>query len=100
MVTLASHNFTAYGLASLRDEYFRARKVGLLLSFGALFLVVEERVNTLTRLDESVQVPLVDLVEGMSVPDIFVVPITHALALRHLKRFLWWHRLGIRVHEV
>ena len=48
MVTLASHNLTAYGLASLRDEYFRARKVGLFLPFGALFLIVVERVDMLT----------------------------------------------------
>ena len=75
MVKFAPHNFTMYGLtSSLRDEYFRACKLDSAFPL-ALFLVVEERVNMLTRRDEFVQVPHVDLVAGMPVPDIFIIPI-------------------------
>ena len=100
MVTLAAHNFTAHGFTSLRGEDFCACKVGFLLSFGAIFLVVVESVDTLTWRDKTVQIPLVDLVEGMPVANLFIITITRELASRNLKRFFLPHGSGIGVHEV
>ena len=46
------------------------------------------------------QIPLVDLIEGMPEANLFIVAITCALASCNLKRFFLSHGSGVGVHKV